>query len=146
MLRIAPHLMLSLTLICLSVGCSSGPGYGEMAAKMPELPSNGGRIFFYRAASPLGAAVQPDIRVNEEIVGKSIPGGFFYIDRPAGNYVVACSTEAEHKLSIALSPGDTRYVRTTLTMGLFVGQAWPTLEDANTALPTLKSCKYSASK
>jgi hypothetical protein len=93
----------------------------------------------------MGVALQPEIRVNDEVVGKSIPGGFFYIDRPSGNYVVACTVETVHKLSIALDPGETKYVRTTAGFGALVWQVWPSLEDSNTALSTLKSCGYTGS-
>ena len=132
--------VVSALLLSLAVGCSSGPNFKEASAKFPQLAPSQGRIFFYRAGSMFGAGIQPDINLNNEHVGNSNPGLFFYVDRPAGNYVVSCSTEAEHKLTFTLTPQETKYVRTSVTMGLFVGQVFPTLEDKDTAMQTLGDC------
>ena len=50
----------------------------------PDLAPGLGRIFFYRSNSAGGAIAQPKIFLNEEVVGVSRPGGFFFVDRPPG--------------------------------------------------------------
>lgn len=52
-------------LLCVlfTIGCASGPKYAEMAQTIPELSSDRGRIYIYRN-SILGAAIQPDVRLN----------------------------------------------------------------------------------
>jgi Protein of unknown function (DUF2846) len=75
-----------------------------------------GRIYFYRTAL-IGAAVQPDVKLNGEVVGKAVPNGFFYADRPAGNYQVATETEVERKLTFTLERGQVRYARLNISMG-----------------------------
>ena len=83
----------------LLVSCASGVPFTKMNPSLnPEIP-NSGRIFFYRVTGLGGAAIQPDIMMNGEKVGKSIPQGFFYVDRPAGEYTVATSTEVKRKVS-----------------------------------------------
>jgi hypothetical protein len=136
------HLMsvLFAAVFLISGGCASGPKFSEREAKFPALAADQGRIFFYREPSPDGAFVQPDVHLNGQRVGRSCPATFFYVDRPPGNYEVSTSTEAEHKLTVSLAAGETKYVKTTLSMGLFVGQVWPSLEDNQTAVKTLDLC------
>jgi hypothetical protein len=106
--------------------CASGPGYKDVAAEISDLEPGNGRIYFYRTAI-VGAAIQPSIRVNEEVVGKAKPKGFFYIDRPADSYVIATSTEAKRSLSLLLEEGKEMYVRLDLQMGFMVGHIKPVL-------------------
>lgn len=110
-------LSLIFSIIVLS-GCASGPTFNEYAANIPEVSNDSGRIYVYRTAT-LGAAVQPGIRVNGEVVGKAVPQGFFFIDRPAGSYEVSASTQAKRSLALNLEPGDERYVRLEVKMGFF---------------------------
>ena len=123
-------------------GCASGPKYGEVAHRIPAMSDSEGRIFFYRDGSPFGSGVQPKIRLNDEVVGKSVPGGFFYVDRPAGSYEARCTTEAEKHLTFTLGANEKLYVRTRVTMGVFVGQVHPRLEDEEEAMKTLRKASY----
>ncbi|BEP39986.1 DUF2846 domain-containing protein [Variovorax sp. V15] len=103
-------------------GCSaSGPRFSEMAGSMPSLGENEGRIYFYRN-SILGAAIQPDVAVNGQVVGTSRPNSFFYIDRPAGTYRATARTEAEGTIDVVLRPKQTAYVLMSISMGLLVGR------------------------
>ena len=87
----------------------------------------------------MGAAVQPEIRLNDVVVGNSRPGGFFYVDRAPGQYVASSSTETEKTLSFTLDAGETKYVRTSPSFGLVVGRIVLTLEPADKALKDLSS-------
>ncbi|WP_295986208.1 DUF2846 domain-containing protein [uncultured Variovorax sp.] len=103
-------------------GCSaSGPRFSEMAGSMPSLGENEGRIYFFRN-SIMGAAIQPDVSVNGQVVGTSRPNSFFYIDRPAGTYRASARTEAEGTIDVVLRPKQTAYVSMSITMGLLVGR------------------------
>jgi len=103
-------------------GCSaSGPRFSEMAQAMPSLGDNEGRIYFYRD-SIMGAALQPEVSVNGQVVGKSQPNSFFYIDRPAGSYRATARTEAEATIDIVLRPKQTAYVKMSIGFGLLVGR------------------------
>jgi len=115
--------------IALALGaCASGPTYSSMQTAIPNVASDKGRIFIYRTAV-VGLAIQPDVRVNGEVVGSAAPQGFFYVDRPAGNYTIAATTEVERSLSVTLAPGQTRYVRLAFSIGLFAGHVSPELVD-----------------
>jgi uncharacterized protein DUF2846 len=69
-------------------GCATGgQKFKEMSSEMAAPPAGMGRIYFYRT-SVFGAAVQPEVKLNGEVVGKAVPQGFFYADRPPGDYTV----------------------------------------------------------
>ena len=133
---------LVLALISLFAGCAtSGPKFTEFKPTAVELNPDSGRIYIYRTAV-LGAAVQPEIKVNGVVVGKAVPNGFFYVDKSRGDYEISASTEVERKLSLTLDKGQTRYVRMNISMGFFVGHVYPELIDNETAQKEIQNCHY----
>ena len=134
-------LLLLLAAVTLSA-CASGAKFTEVNPNLVSESPDMGRIFFYRPSS-LGAALQPDVMLNNEKIGKAISWGFFYIDRPAGNYQCVTSTEVKRKLSFILEPGQTRYVRFSVSFGFFVGHVYGELVDNTVGLNEIKECKYS---
>lgn len=93
-----------------------------------------------------GALIQPEIRLNEQVVGRSVPGGFFYVDETPGDYTVATTTETKKTITFALRAGDTKYVRTSISMGILVGHITPTLDDPDTAPQEIEQLKYTGVK
>lgn len=123
-------------------GCAtSGPKFSEMTPSLSAAQPDMGRIYFYRTAM-LGAAVQPEVRLNGQVVGKAVPNGFFYADRPAGNYQVATETEVERKLTFKLDPGQVRYVRLNISMGMFVGRVYGELVDESKGQAEIADTRY----
>lgn len=142
MKRVVRLALTGMALSFLMAGCASGVKHSEMASSIPSLKSGEGRVYFLRSASMFGAAIQPDIRLNNEVVGESKPGGFFFVDRPAGKYVAAAATETEKTLSFALDAGETKYVRSSPSMGLMVGRVVLELETPEKAKEELASLSY----
>ncbi|MCD9231045.1 DUF2846 domain-containing protein [Ralstonia pseudosolanacearum] len=142
MYKLSRTLLLCTAALVTMAGCASGPPYREMATSIPTLAPQNGRLYFFRSSSMIGAAVQPDIKLNGETVGESKPGGFFYVDRPAGHYTVSTATETEKTLSLALDAGETKYVRTAVSVGLAVGRVVPTLADPATAQTAIEGLSY----
>lgn len=128
--------------VLLIAGCASGPKYSEMSKTIPALKAGEGRIIFFRSSSMMGAAIQPEIRLNGTVVGTSQPGGFFYVDRPAGSYSVASASEVEKTLSLTLAAGETKYVRSSVSFGVAVGRIQLQLEDPKVAQAELDSLSY----
>jgi hypothetical protein len=122
-------------------GCASGVKYTDMKPELVSADSSNSRIFIYRKTT-LGAAVQPKVRLNDEVIGVSRAQGFFYVDRPAGKYVLSTSTEVERNISFVLSEGETRYIRQNVSFGFFVGHIYGELVEESMALKDLESCKY----
>jgi uncharacterized protein DUF2846 len=112
----------------LLAGCASPRSIDEPPLQLPPIKSGYGRVYFTRPGDFVGSAVQPEIRMNNEVVARSVPGGFSFVDRPPGKYVVTTATEVENVVSFQLAAGETKYIRTTTTPGILVGHITPTLE------------------
>jgi hypothetical protein len=141
--------LLSLLLVigsaALMTGCATGPSYSQFKASIPALARDDGRIYFYRTAE-LGAAVQPDVHLNDQVIGTAAPDGFFYVDRPPGNYKVETATEVERTLSLTLDKGQTRYVRFDVSLGFLVGHVYPVLVEDATGESEIANCYYTGPK
>jgi hypothetical protein len=135
-----------LVVLAVLSGCSAtGAKFSDAQAGIPSLGKGQGRIYFYREDSIVGAVIQPEIRLNQEVVGRSAPGGFFFVDRPSGFYDISTTTEVENKISVPLAAGDTKYVRTSISMGLFVGRVRPELVSTEQGRKEIVSMAYTGS-
>jgi hypothetical protein len=112
----------------LLASCASPRGLDEPPVQIPPLKPGYGRVYFTRPGELAGSAVQPEIRMNDEVVGRSVPGGFSYVDRPPGKYAVTTATEVENAVTFQLAAGETKYIKTAITPGILVGHVTPTLE------------------
>lgn len=117
---------LLMTAPVLLAGCASGPKMAEMRSTIPPIPPGMGRIYVYRATS-LGFGLKPDVMLNGQRVATSEALGFFFVDRPPGSYEISTSTEVERKASFALAAGETKYIRTSVSIGVLVGRLIPEL-------------------
>lgn len=117
-------------LVCLMLGAcaTGGQKYAEVSKSVPTLPPGEARIYVYRVAG-LGLAVQPEVKLNGEVIGRAQPNGFFYVDRKPGACEITTTTEVERKLSLVLEAGQTRFVRLGISIGFFVGHVYPELVD-----------------
>jgi hypothetical protein len=142
MIKLSRVLIAASAAALLATGCASGPEFKDVASSIPTIKESQGRIYFYRSNSLFGAALQPDINLNDQVVGKSKPGGFFYVDEPAGDYVVSTTTETKKTLSFKLEAGETKYVKTSVGLGLLVGRIIPSLESTEEANKDLEGLHY----
>lgn len=145
-MKMPVHLFLLLICVFTLASCASGMKHAQLVSHMPTIQPNFGRIFFYRDRSMAGAIIQADIKLNGEVVGRSVPGGFFYVDKPSGNYKVACTTEAKRSVTFTLAPGQVRYVRTKIAFGVMVGRLHPVLEEEEQAQKILAKASYIGDK
>ena len=120
----APLLLVGLLL----ASCASPRGLDEAPLQLPPLKPGYGRVFFTRPGDLGGSAIQPEIRMNNEVVGRSVPGGFSYVDRPPGKYAVTTATEVENAVTFQLAAGEKKYIRTSVTPGILVAHVTPMLE------------------
>jgi len=139
------NVLMLLFLAMVVTGCASGVRFADMQSTMPELKPDLGRIYIYRTAV-IGAAIQPAVYLNDEKVGKAVPQGFFYLDKESGEYKVRASTEVKRTVSFTLDPGQTRYIRLDVSIGLLVGHVSPVLVEEEKAMKDLQKCKYTGPK
>jgi hypothetical protein len=89
----------------------------------------------------MGAAVQPEVKLNGEVIGKAVPKGFVYLDKAPATYEIMTSTEVDRKLSLTLDKGQVRYVRLDISMGFFVGHVYPELVDSDVGEKEIQDCR-----
>jgi hypothetical protein len=123
------------------ISCATGPTYTEMAGQTPPVSGENGRVYVYRS-STLGAALQPEVELDGQSVGKAVPLGYFYIDCPPGDHRIMTSTEVDRELTFHLDKGQVRYVRLNVSMGFFVGHVYPDLIEEQEAVEEIESCHF----
>lgn len=123
-------------------GCATGPRFSEMKSQIGPLPSGQGRVFVYRD-SAFGAAITPKVAINGKVAGVSRANGFFYADLPAGDYRLAAETEVERSLTFSLAAGESKYVKASISFGVFVGRINFDLVNAAAGEQELQSLAYS---
>jgi hypothetical protein len=137
-----------MVLICavlpLMAACASGPTFADLHASETAVSADAGRIYFYRQSPFLGsgAAVQPAIKLDNVKVGDAVPGGYFYVDKPAGTYKISTTTEKEESVDMTVAPGQTRYVRFDISMGVLIGHIAPTIVDPEQGAKEIAECHY----
>jgi len=131
-----------LALALLSGCAASGRSYMAVSSELPAIKENGCRVVFYRTDSMVGAALQPEIRLDHQVVGKSQPGGFFYVDTHPGRHVATSQTETEASLEFDVQAGQTVYVSSSITLGLLVGRVQLNLRPEALALSELSPLRY----
>ena len=98
-------------------GCAAGPTLQEAA--LPPVAGDQARIYVYRLKDGDGWAMQPDISVNDEVIGQATRGGILYRDVPAGRHCTAIDrpwlSPIIHYFGTPfcaeLKPGEERYLR-----------------------------------
>lgn len=133
--------LLLAVLVALTGCAATGPRYAEVESSFPTLKPGYGRVLVYRPAG-LGPAVQPEVKLNDELIGKAQPEGFFFVDRAAGRYTLSASTEVRTTAELELKDGATVYVQFGISMGLFVGHPRLTPQSPENAVPQLSALAY----
>lgn len=124
-------------------GCAAtGPKGSEMRGALQSVPAGYGRIVFFRGNSIVGGAVRPEVRLGNQVVGQSVPGGFFYVDAAPGRYAASASTETTASVDVQVVAGQTTYVRSAIGIGLLVGRVVFTVEGQVTAQAELPNLSY----
>lgn len=120
----------------------AAPRSPTVAAKIHPIPPGHARVFFYREQGHAGARMKPDVDLDGEKIGKSNEGGFFFIDRLPGAYMVSTTTETKYEVQLDLEAQQTIYVNTKIGMGFWVDRVRPVLEEQEVAMKTLRKCRY----
>ncbi len=137
----------TLLLLLLGVACSVGacraPASSDASASptVTPVPDGMGRIYFYRKSGFGGAALKPTVMLNGVPAGQSAPGVYFVVDREPGRYEAKCSVLMEHAISFDLAAGQTIYVETRTTMGIYAGHVRPQIVDAGTGASGVSKCR-----
>lgn len=122
-------LLSTMILTTLLSGCASvqmEPESASNKAKEFNPPSEGmSGVYIYREDTILGAALKKDVWIDDECIGETAKGIFFY-QEVEGNKQHKFSTESEfspNDLTIKTVMGDLYFIEQALKFGAFVGGA-----------------------
>ena len=73
-------------LLLAAASCAQLPPTSSVA--IPSIPAGAARLWFYRDYEPYETLARPYVRLNEQIVGISEPGGAFYRDVAPARYSI----------------------------------------------------------
>jgi hypothetical protein len=124
--------------------CASGPKFSTLNIDKATPNAELGRLFLYRVTGMAGAIYQPDIILNGEKVGVSLPMGFFFLDLKPGEYKISTSTEVTRTVSLILDKGHNKYVRFNLGFGLVAAHVYGELVDEAEALKEIQECSLNS--
>jgi uncharacterized protein DUF2846 len=107
---------LALALLLGLAACTgpSGPRFPEVAASVPPVPADRGRIYFYRDYEPYESLSRPPLYLNGQEVGASIPGGVFFRDVVPDTYeikVLSLGLFPNQFKTVTVRPGDNYYAK-----------------------------------
>lgn len=101
----------------LLVSCgATGPSFQPVSP-----PPGKGVVYIYRQSSFVGGGVFGTVRANNQPVTKIRNGGYFPYVGPPGNTRFSVTTEATNEATVTVDPGKSKYLKTTVGMGFFVG-------------------------
>ncbi|MYL25117.1 DUF2846 domain-containing protein [Halomonas alkaliantarctica] len=115
--------------LAILTGCASvdmAPQETSSAAKQFNSPEEGhAGIYVFRKDSPVGGALKKDIWINDECIGESAKGVFFY-HQVEGDREHEIATESEfspNTLTLMAEADKNYFIEQYLKMGVFVGGA-----------------------
>jgi hypothetical protein len=115
--------------LAIMTGCASvnmAPDQQSLAAKQFKAPEEGmAGVYVFRKDTSFGAAIKKDIWINDDCIGESAKGVFFY-HQVEGDEEHVLATESEfspNTLTLLTEPGRNYFVEQYLKMGVFVGGA-----------------------
>ncbi len=113
-------------LMTIIIGCATtGPKYSTIRNDDTILPKEKGRIIFYRPDIMYGAAMTPDILLDNRKVGESHRGTVFYVDIAPGKHQVKVPNvmyPGETTIDIELHQNEILYVKTYMGGSAFGGR------------------------
>lgn len=109
-------------------GCATVPMAEQ--AKSDELkkfnapPADKSAIYVYRKNTILGAGLKKNIYIDDEFIGESAKGTFFYKQVAPGDHKISTESEfSENHLPLKTQGGKNYFIRQYIKLGVFVGGA-----------------------
>jgi hypothetical protein len=102
----------AILLLLAVAACASPPPTASVS--LPLIPAGDARVWFYRPVDAYDSLNTPYIRINDAIVGISLPNGASYRDVPAGQYRIAVDSYGKdfgQDKDVVLVPGQELFVK-----------------------------------
>ena len=113
--NMSPHRLWQSAGVILLLGvaaCASPPP--TASGSIPPVPAGAARVWFYRPVDAYDSLNTPYIRMNDAIVGISLPNGASYRDVAAGQYHISVDSylgSPQQDQNVTLVPGQEAYVK-----------------------------------
>ena len=89
---------------------------------IPTPPVGKGQIVFFRPQNFVGMAISFKVRENDTELGTLSNGKYFIHETNPGPHVYVVHSEVKDTLVIEVEPGETYYVKGSISMGVMVGR------------------------
>jgi len=122
----------AIALLLAATSCARLPPTSSVA--LPPVPSGAARLWFYRDYEPYETLNRPYVRLNEQVVGISEPGGAFYRDVAPAHYSVTVDSDGRDVNQFAeadLAAGEEAYAK-ILSLRSWLGDDCMAWGDCNT--------------
>ena len=99
-------------LLLVMAACALPPPTASVS--IPSIPAGAARVWFYRPVDAYDSLSTPYIRMNDAIVGVSLPNGASYRDVAAGQYHISVDSylnSPQQDQNVTLAPGQEVYVK-----------------------------------
>jgi len=99
--------------LLLGMAACAGPPM-TASVSIPPIPAGAARVWFYRPVDAYDSLSTPYIRMNDAIVGVSLPNGASYRDVAAGQYHISVDSylgSPQQDQNVTLAPGQEAYVK-----------------------------------
>ena len=128
-------------LVVLVVGCASGPEYKDIGSGISPIEPGKGRIYVYRPQ--LSFLYVGAVTLNGEEVRVPAAGGFIFVDREPGEYVVLVDAVTDESATFELEAEKEVYIRITVDAGgYFLYTISPQITDRATAVEEMQKLNY----
>lgn len=109
---------MSLAALMLSACAATGTQFDSF-----KQPSEGqAMLYVYRPKAFVGGGTHFKVAANDTVIGRLRNGGYVEKELPPGEYDVWAQTEAKRSTLVELKPNETRCVRASIDMGVWVGR------------------------
>ncbi len=116
----------------------------QSSSLVPPPPAGKGQVVFFRQSAFAGMAVWFNVRENGNLLGKLSNGAYFVQVADPGPHTYTAATENKDVLHLEIDDGETYYVRGSIHMGLFIGEAGIEPSDQVTFEHALKNMHLAA--
>jgi hypothetical protein len=140
-MRKIKNLALVVMIVALFTSCGTTGKFIKVSNSFPAAENGKGVVYFYRPSAFTGAAVSYNIFHDNQIIGASKNGKYFYYQSNPGLQVFSATTEVKRELAVDIETGKSYYVKSSVVLGFLVGRPKFSIENESIALEEIKKCQ-----
>ena len=101
---------------------TAGDSEAPSSAHLPPPPPGKAQVVFFRTGAYMGAIYTVGVREDKTELGALSNQSYFVVTLDPGVHTFTSKTENTSRIKLELDPGETYYVRGTLSMGLIAAE------------------------